>query len=193
MGWIDNDADDVVEMIQAWRPVALGSEAEYEDALYTHLSKRLKKGHVARRQFWAANSRADTLIGGQHLTRKESEERQQAVLRFFVENPRATGEEAQRALSSGLLTGKQGQPPMGLGMLFRLKRQAEAMAAKDDTPPERPARMNGGAQLSEEQTQALRESARGLQRLLSEMPDTVLGVNVTREGVRVVRTTEEEL
>jgi hypothetical protein len=31
MGWIDNDADDVVEMIQAWRPGALGSEAEYED------------------------------------------------------------------------------------------------------------------------------------------------------------------
>jgi len=62
MGWIDNDADDVVEMIEAWRPGPLGVEAAYEDALYTYISKKLGKGHVARRQFWAANSRADILI-----------------------------------------------------------------------------------------------------------------------------------
>ena len=129
------------------------------------------------------------------LTRKESDERQQAVLRFFIANPRATGEDAQHALTSGRLTGKQGQPPMGLAMLYRLKRQAEEMAAKGDTPPEPPTRMNGGAQMSEEQTQALRERARELQELLSELPDTVLAVNVTREGVRIVRMqpTEEEL
>jgi len=34
MGWIDYDADDVVEMIEAWRPGPLGSEAAYEDARY---------------------------------------------------------------------------------------------------------------------------------------------------------------
>src|SRR5713101_2580609 len=46
MGWIDNDADDVVEMIEAWRPGPLGSEAAYEDALYMYISKKLGKGHI---------------------------------------------------------------------------------------------------------------------------------------------------
>lgn len=61
MGWIDNDADDVVEMIEAWRAGPLGSEAAYEDALYKYISRKLGRRHVARRQFWAANSRADIL------------------------------------------------------------------------------------------------------------------------------------
>ena len=50
MGWIDYDADDVVEMIEAWRPGPLGSEAAYEDALYMYISRKLGKGHVARRR-----------------------------------------------------------------------------------------------------------------------------------------------
>lgn len=62
MGLIDYDADDVVEMIEMWRPEALDNEVAYEDALYTYLSGRLKKGHAARRQFWAANSRTDIMI-----------------------------------------------------------------------------------------------------------------------------------
>lgn len=134
------------------------------------------------------------------LTRRESDERKQAVIRFFIENPRATGEEAQAALTSGRLTGRQGQPPMGLGMLFGLQRQAREMAAKGIKPtdlpaPALPVQMNGAHDSSERQFQALRECARELQNVLSQMPETVLEVNVTRERVRVVRMqkTAEEL
>jgi hypothetical protein len=127
------------------------------------------------------------------LSRKESEERQQAVLRFFVDNPRSTGDEAQRALTSGRLLGKKGQPPMGLGMLFKLKRQAETMAARGVRLPEPPRAAD--SQLTEEQLAALRDRGHELQKLLSELPEAVIEVHITRDGVRVVRlkATEEEL
>lgn len=128
------------------------------------------------------------------ISRKDSEERQRAVLRFFMENPSATGEEAQRALVSGRLLSHKGknQMPMGLGMLFRLKRQAEMSAKKGERPPEAPMfKLNGGP-LTEDQLRALRNSGHELQRLLSELPATVLEVHITRDGVRVVRMQQTE-
>jgi hypothetical protein len=38
-----------------------------------------------------------------HLTRRESEDRQQALLNFFLQNPSATGDEGQKALIDGRL------------------------------------------------------------------------------------------
>jgi hypothetical protein len=135
------------------------------------------------------------------LTRRASEERQQAVLRFFIENPTATGEEAQRALRSGRLLPDRGrdQPPMGLGMLFRVKRQAKSMAAQGIRPnvatrtASQP--LTQSAQLNDEQLQALRDRGRHLQELLSKMPETVLEVHVSRHGVSILRaqTTKEDL
>jgi hypothetical protein len=126
------------------------------------------------------------------LTRRESEDRQKAVLRFFMENPRATGEEAQLALTSGRLTGKNDSPPMGLGMLYRLKREAEVMAARqvNDTPAAAgtPVPHNG------EKLEALRKLAHDVKELLAALPD-VVEVHIRREGSRIVRlrATEEEL
>jgi hypothetical protein len=128
------------------------------------------------------------------LTRRESEERQAAVLRFFMESPTATGEEAQRALINGRLTGKKG-PPMGNGMLHRLQRQAHDLAVKGARPPEAPVARGDSAALDADALQALRESAHEVQRLLAESPGSVVEVHITRDGVRVVRLrpTEEAL
>jgi hypothetical protein len=129
------------------------------------------------------------------LTRRESEERQAAVLRFFIENPRATGDEAQSALTRGRLPGLQkDQPPMGLGMLFRLKRQAEEQVRKALVPA-RVAPAPAPAALTEPQLQALRDRAYELQKLLQASGDGILELHVTREGVRIVRLrpTEEKL
>jgi hypothetical protein len=129
------------------------------------------------------------------ISRKESEERHAAVLRFFMENPRATGEEAQRALLAGRLTGKKG-PPMGTGALFRVKRQAEELLAKGERPPS-----NGtaspfkgdSAALDDEQLQALRQRAQEIQKLMGD--GGVMELHITRDGIRVVRLrpTEEKL
>ena len=126
------------------------------------------------------------------VTRHASEERQAAVLKFFLENPSATGEEAQRALTLGRLVGEKGQPPMGTGMLFRLQRQAHDMRRKSQLPPPL-----GGtpAQLDEAGVRLLRERALQLQELLAKAPGGVTEVHVSKDGVRVVRLrpTEEAL
>jgi hypothetical protein len=122
------------------------------------------------------------------LTRKESEERQQAVLNYFMANPLATGDEAQRALVSGQLTGKK-TVPMGIGMLFRLKRQAEQLlksgtaqvAAIKPMAPEQAAPI-----LAE-----LREAAARLQKVLAKLPE-VAEVRVSRADVIVTRTVVQE-
>jgi hypothetical protein len=127
------------------------------------------------------------------LSRRESEERQAAALRFFIENPRATGDEMQRALTAGRLTGKKG-PPMGIGMLYKLKRRAEEMARQGQKPPAIAPRPDFES-TAEEHLQKLRETAKELQRMLSETTGNVLEVHITRDGVRVVRmrATEEQL
>lgn len=123
------------------------------------------------------------------MTRKESEERQEAVLRYFLENPRATGEEAQRLLTIGRLLPHRGkeQPPMGLGMLYRVKRKAEDMARKGFRPEAQAPRLILDGKPDDAQMQALRQRAQELQDALSKMPDGVLEVRVSRNGVSVVR------
>jgi hypothetical protein len=137
------------------------------------------------------------------MTRRESEERQQAVLRFFMEHPTATGDEAQKALISGRLTGKKG-PPMGIGMLFRVKRQAESLARSGAPLPPAPAPAPevfrapavpahvGG---NNDELEMLRERVRELQRLLANAPGGVVEIHITRDGARMVRLrpSEEEL
>lgn len=125
------------------------------------------------------------------MTRRESEERQAAVLRFFVENPTATGDEAQRALESGRLLGGKKQPPLGQGLLFKLKRQASELASKGVKPsaPKAPSTLSGP------QLQMLRERSHELQKMLADLPDGVAELHISRDGVKVVRltTTEEDI
>jgi uroporphyrinogen-III synthase len=99
----------------------------------------------------------------------------------------------QRALTAGRLTGKKG-PPMGIGMLYKLKRRAEEMARQGQKPPAIAPRPDFES-TAEEHLQKLRETAKELQRMLSETTGNVLEVHITRDGVRVVRmrATEEQL
>lgn len=119
------------------------------------------------------------------MTRRQSEERKAAVLRFFSEHPDATGDEAQAALTSGRLTGKAG-PPIGLGVLYELKRRAgETHPVPPRTAVEPP---RAGAQ----DRGRLRELARALQEELRLHPD-VSEVLVTPTGARVTRLGSEAL
>jgi hypothetical protein len=131
------------------------------------------------------------------MTRRESEERQNGVRRFFMENPRATGEEAQRALTSGRLTARKDQPPMGLGMLVRVQREARAATLRGEQPPSHTPQIGvgGGGAATEEQFGALRERARELHAMLNSMPGTVLSIHITREGAHIVslQPTEEKI
>jgi hypothetical protein len=131
------------------------------------------------------------------LTRRDSEERHRAVLKYFLTNPSATGDEAQKALTSGALTGKSG-PPMGIGMLFRLKRQSEALRRDD---PKEAARIvsEGSARYDtpvdgDDAAVALRSLVKQVQQILATMP-SVAEVRVTKAGAKVLRTVthEEEL
>jgi hypothetical protein len=121
------------------------------------------------------------------LTRAHSEAREQAVLRFFLENPRATGDEAQKALVSGRLTGEKG-PPMGIGRLFKVKRQAELLV-KDgaNAVSARPMAPEHAAPLLTE----LRNLTGKMQTVLQSLPD-VAEVRVTRAGAIVVRSVTRE-
>jgi hypothetical protein len=121
------------------------------------------------------------------MTRAESERRAQAVLKFFMENPRATGDEAQKALTSGRLTGEKG-PPMGIGRLFKVKRQAEQLVASGT-------RQVSAAPIAAEHAGPLLSKLRGLtgemQELLGRLPD-VSEVRVTRAGATVLRSVTKE-
>jgi len=131
------------------------------------------------------------------LTRRESIERQQAVLDYFLSEPFATGDEAQQALISGKLTGAT-SPPMGLGMLFRIKRRAEEMrrgATTAGTAPSAPGlQPDARPGRSPPTLENLRDATTRLQRVLAEMPD-VAEVRVTARDAKVVRNvvTEESL
>jgi len=136
------------------------------------------------------------------MTRRESGERQEAVLQFFLDNPRATGEEAQTQLTLGRLVPSHGkdQPPMGLHMLFRIKRRAEEITKRGGLQANEPAlhfpptsHSNGADSKNEDQMNALRERTREVQELLVKMPPGVLEVHVSRGGIKILRTTEEEL
>lgn len=139
------------------------------------------------------------------LTRRESEERQQAVLRFFIESglspdgtkTRATGDEAQRALTTGRLTGKKDQPPMGLNMLYRLQRQAVDHLKKGKPlppapvpPPAHPVPYAPAPVI-----EALRSRTKELEAILNNGSSDVVEIHITRDGVRIVRMqpTEEKL
>ncbi len=121
------------------------------------------------------------------LSKRQSTERQQGVLNYFLTHPEATGDEAQKALIDGKLTGSKG-PPMGIGLLFKLKRQAEDLrrkgAATGSPPrpgaPAEPPAPSGGIE-------ELRALTARLQRLLSTMPD-VAELRITSVGAKVVRT-----
>lgn len=121
------------------------------------------------------------------LTRRESEERQAAVLKFFMENPRATGEEMQKLLTAGRLTGKKG-PPMGQGMLYKLKDQALEMLGRGARAPEPgPLRGESASLVADEQLKDIRDRARELQKMLSDMNGSVLEIHISRDGLRVTR------
>lgn len=120
------------------------------------------------------------------LTRREIDERKQAVLNYFLAHPRATGDEAQRALTAGKLTGNKG-PPMGFGMLFRLKREAEAQLRSGRVP-------TVAAPLAQERSEnlnGLRDAAAEIQELLAKLPN-IAEVRVSRASVTVVRTVTQE-
>jgi len=123
------------------------------------------------------------------LTRRDSEERQQALLNFFLSRPDATGEDGQRALVGGSLLGKKG-PPMGLHMLFRIKRQADQLrstgAAQVANVPSAVSPSKIGPILAE-----LRELAAKLQKALESLPD-VTEVKISRTGMRIVRLRAQE-
>jgi hypothetical protein len=120
------------------------------------------------------------------LTRRESDQRKQAILRFFISNPCATGEEAQRALASGKLTGRAEQP-MGIGLLFRIKRQAEVSDAgkRNGAAPPLSADATGEA------TAELRDLVAKAQTVLLQLPD-VAEVRITRSGAKVIRSVTRE-
>lgn len=126
------------------------------------------------------------------LTRRESEERRRGVLNWFLAHPDATGDEAQRALINGQITGKKG-PPMGIGALYDIKREADRMRTQGAI-----ALSSSAAPVNTEQAGValaeLRDLASKLQALLSQLPQ-ITEVRVTREGASMMRavTREEKL
>lgn len=121
------------------------------------------------------------------LSRRESESRQQAVLNFFMTNLGATGDEAQKALLSGKLTGKA-DAKMGIAMLFKIKRQAEKLVSggKAQTGLSVVPTEKAGPMLAE-----LRELVSKMQHALAAIPD-VTEVHITRSSAKIVRTVARE-
>ena len=121
------------------------------------------------------------------LTRRESEERHQALLNFFMTNPDATGTEANKALESGRLTGKKG-PKMGNGEIFRIRRHALEMLKSAATQiSSRPmAREEAAPALAE-----MRELVAKFHQVMERMPE-VTKVVITRTGATTSRTEERE-
>lgn len=117
------------------------------------------------------------------VTKRENERRQQAVLQFFLSDPEATGDEAQRALVSGRLLGVIG-PPMGIGLLHRLQRQAREMARKGVTAPAPP--RPAAPSTSPDAMAALRKATEGVQKALVALPD-ITEVTISRSAARVSR------
>jgi hypothetical protein len=127
-------------------------------------------------------------------------------LTYFIENPRATGEAAQKALVSGKLDGKE-QPPMGIGLLFKIKRQAEAIALHESRGMSRDAavklvteesKLKAGRDeapvVAKEAAQAifaLREAAAVVQELLGRLDD-IHEVRISRAGASVIRRVTRE-
>jgi hypothetical protein len=117
------------------------------------------------------------------LKRRQVEERYSAVLAFCVAHPDATGDEVQEALINGQLTGKKG-PPMNIGQLYRLKRQALQLSqsgAPVAPAPVTPLHKNGDV------VKALRELVAQVQKVLATDP-AIAELNITRSGARIVRT-----
>lgn len=118
------------------------------------------------------------------LTRRDSEERKQAILEHFLKHPDSTGDEAQALLVSGKLTGKKG-PQLSTGVLYELRKRATTMN------PQRPGGA-GAATLSDADLLKLRERALEIQKLLAAAPG-VASVIITRDGARIERLREEPL
>jgi hypothetical protein len=118
------------------------------------------------------------------LTRKKSEERQQAVLSWFLNHPAGTGDEAQAALSSGKLTGEKG-PTMSVGMVYSLRKRALSMLPQGGI-------LSSAAQpaLTGEQLARLRDLAKKVQDLLAATPG-VPQVTITQGEIRITKLRSE--
>jgi hypothetical protein len=124
----------------------------------------------------------------ERLKRKQVEERYAAVLKFYIANPTATGDEAQDALVSGRMTGQKG-PPMNIGQLYRLRRQALQLSlsgAVQQTPPTdaRTGMKTDGA------VKELRALAASMQKLMDAAG--LVELHLTRSTVKAVRNERRE-
>jgi hypothetical protein len=119
----------------------------------------------------------------ERLKRREIEERHNAVLQFCVAHPDATGDEIQDALTSGVLTGKKG-PPMNIGNLYRLKRQALQLSQSGAslTPAPLPLPHRDGDIVKQ-----LKALVSQIQKLLATDP-AIAELTITKSGARIVRT-----
>ena len=122
------------------------------------------------------------------LTRRDAEMRRQAVVRYWMANPDATGKEVQQALVSGRLTGAK-SPSMSEGSIYALKAHAlELLKAGQRIPPVPASAASAAA------SEDWKKHAKALQLALGRTAD-IVRVLVSREKVEVERatTTKETL
>ena len=117
------------------------------------------------------------------LTRRDAEARRAAVLKAWVDRPDATGDEIQKLLVDGKLTGVKG-PAMSIGTLYALRKQAadQARIGRELMAPK---------EVSAQAMTALRKAAQALQVVLAQLPG-VREVVVTRDSSRLVRVVSKE-
>ena len=126
------------------------------------------------------------------IPRRENEERQKAVLNFFLADPTATGDEALRALVSGRLLphgtkDKKGrQKTMGQKRIFGLKKKAEAIRRGGEKPPPASVRLppppGGPVSIATVRSRALE-----IQQALAGLPGDVVEIIITRDGLKMKR------
>lgn len=124
----------------------------------------------------------------ERLKRRQVEERYAAVLQFFIADPDATGEEAQAALTSGRLTGAVG-PPMNIGQLYRLRRQALQLAKSGATPKSAPVVARPDPK-TDAAVKELRALASSIQRRMDDAG--LVEMTLTRASIKVKRTEVRE-
>jgi hypothetical protein len=71
------------------------------------------------------------------LSKPETERRHKAVFDYFTQNPSATGESLNRALTDGILTGAK-EPALNIAKIYQIRREARAKLADAMRPPGMP-------------------------------------------------------
>jgi hypothetical protein len=124
------------------------------------------------------------------LPKVEVERREKAIVKWFMQNPNATGESMNKALKDGTVTGKHGEPLLNIKRVYLLRTQARQLLAEAERPPALPAsefraQRRFGAEAAVEGPQLTEVARKHLQGLLGEfrnLAPEIYSLTARRDG-----------